>query len=122
MQYQYWCNCCLGIDGATAEISHSGSALVKGPGRGRSRINTGGGKDAGTGGATETAAGSINFGETTDLGEGGAAAAITTAGAATVRGPGHGHSRINTGGGKDAGTGGATETAAGSITFGETTD
>jgi hypothetical protein len=112
----------IGIDGATAEISYSGAAPVRGPGRGRSRINTGGGNDAGTGGAIETAAGSINFDGTADLGEGGVAAAITTAGAATVRGPGHGRSRINTGSGKDEGTGGAIKTADGSINFGGTSD
>ena len=71
---------------------------MRGPGRGRSRINTGGGKDADTGGATETAAGSINFGGTSDLGVGGAAAAVTTAGVAPCST-------------NDAGTGGTTETA-----------
>ena len=71
---------------------------LRGPGCGRSRINTGGNSYAGTGGAIETVAGSINFDGTADLEEGGAAAAVTTAGAAP-------------GGGNDAGTGGTTKTA-----------
>ncbi len=63
--------------GTAAAVTTAVVATVRGPGRGRSRINTGGGRDADTGGATKTAAGSINFGATSDLGVGGAAAAVS---------------------------------------------
>ena len=55
---------------------------------------------------------SINTGVTADLGKVGAAAAVSTASAAPVKGPGCGRIRIDTGGGNDTGTGGTTETAA----------